>query len=122
MFGVMFSEYLRSKRKAAGMSQQQLADKLSALGYKVSNGKISYYETDYGQKKGWTNRPPEVFIDYLADALRLNRDEARLAAGYKAQSSPVPPEILSISFDGLTADDIKEITEFIEFKKSMRRR
>lgn len=89
----MFGEYLRTERKKAKLSQQTLADKITSLGYKCSNGLISYYETGYGKEKhDWSNRPPEKFLEYLAQALGLSVKEAREKAGYSSEN-PLTPEL-----------------------------
>ena len=114
----MFKDYLKAKRIAAGLSQQELADKISAAGYKVSNGKISYYERDYGkEKKGWTNRPPEEFVEYLAEVLNLNLSEVRQEAGYAPRKSSLPDFIFEIDFNSFTEQQLETIKKFIEFIK-----
>lgn len=115
----VFSDYLKAKRLAAKLSQQKLADKISALGYTVSNGKISYYETNAAEKKGWTGRPPEDFLPYLSQALNLDLNEVRREAGYSSteESTPsIPLFLYQVKWKLFDLEDIKDLQEFIDFK------
>ena len=60
-----FGDALRTARINAGLSQTELAEKISALGYPVSNGTISNYET------GYTKRVSDSFREAASDALNL---------------------------------------------------
>lgn len=67
-----------------------------------------------------TNKPsqpsPETVLK-LAKALGEDIDQALLLAGHAPQSSPIPESIAAIGFNGLDDEDLKEIAEFIRFRK-----
>ena len=58
-----FGKRLTVMRKAAGLTQKQLGEKIG-----ISNRVVHYYETE-------TNHPPTHFIEPLANALKVSTDE-----------------------------------------------
>lgn len=75
-----FGKRLAELRKAAGFTQQQLADEIGA-----SRRQIAYYETE-------TGHPPASFLIDLARALNLTTDEL---LGLKATRRPAAPAKIS---------------------------
>lgn len=82
-FSMAFSVYLRSKREAAGMSQQRLADLITARGHNVTAGSISNIERAYYKKQdGSESQPDKSFVINAAEVLNLDVDEALVEADY----------------------------------------
>lgn len=82
-----FGKWLHSNRKAAGMTQGQLAERAG-----ISTSYVSTLERD--ERHHLTNAPPQPAIDVvesIAKALNVPTDEARLAAGYAPKVMQGPP-------------------------------
>lgn len=87
-----FGKWLHDKRKAAGLTQGQLAQKAG-----ISTSYVSTLERS--ERHHLTDAPPQPtteVVDSIAKALNVAMDDARLAAGYAASgNSP----LLDIGFD-----------------------
>lgn len=92
-----FSQWLREKRKAAGITQSQLAERVG-----VSVSYVSALERGESGATGKDRRPSVEIVDKLARALQLDRDEMRLKAGYAPDNAIISkepqtlPELLEI--------------------------
>lgn len=92
-----FGDWLRRSRKAVGITQKTLAERVSSRGASVTLGYISNLERNYyPPKSGETNRPRMQIVDALADALEVPRDEARLAAGYAPETTGPPQTVADL--------------------------
>lgn len=111
-----FGEWLKTKRAELHLSGGDLERRSG-----VSRQYISNLERNAVQEKSRKPIQPSLeYVDRLAKALGADINEARNAAGYAALSNGIPPEIKSIDFDGLDNNDLKEIADFIRWKKSQR--
>jgi transcriptional regulator with XRE-family HTH domain len=73
-----FKEFVRRRREELGISQQELADRLSQRGQETSYGRISHWETG-------RNKPPledPKFRQALASALEMDSNELLFRLGY----------------------------------------
>lgn len=78
-----FGEWLRSARKAANLTQDRLAELVTARGAKISAGYISNLERAYDTNQdGSPSRPSESIVNAIAVVLGQPLNTARLAAGY----------------------------------------
>jgi predicted ATPase len=94
-----FSQLFRRLRRAAHLTQEELADK-------------SGYSPDYvSMLERGLRAPPPLTIDILAKALRLKETEraALLAAGGAVPSSPPPPAVEPTDLVGRDADEAKAL-------------
>ncbi len=66
------------------------------------------------------SRPRRENVIAIAKALEADVDEALLLAGYAPTTDPLPPELIAEGFEGLDNDDLREIAEFIKFKKAQK--
>lgn len=76
-----FGKWLVKTRKAAGLSQRKLADRMSEA---LSYARISQIEKGKIGKKGEPPIPPRSLVLKFADALGCPVEEALIAAGYAA--------------------------------------
>lgn len=84
-----YADLLRRKRKEAGLTQIQLADKVATHGVNVTNGYISTLEREYdAHNNGKIVRPNEKIVETIAKVLDWDIDDARLSAGY-APTNPL---------------------------------
>ena len=99
-----FAEWLKTTRKAKGITQLSLAQKAS-----ISKAYVGHLENK--RPHTTTNALPlpkrEVVIA-IAKALDTDTNEVLTIAGY-ATDSPLPPELIAVGFDGLDNDDIKQV-------------
>ena len=120
-----FSEWLKTYRKAAGLSQEMLADKISELGkplnFSITAQQISNYEREYDKDAdGNPTRPKELFLELAAQVLNVPINEARTVAGYATKKQTTEShEILqgvTVSFEHsvkLTRKDREKIIDAI---------
>jgi transcriptional regulator with XRE-family HTH domain len=97
-----FAKWILEKRKALGLTQGQLAERVG-----VSVSYISALERNEPFGKYGRERKPSVeIVDKIAKALQLDRDETRIKAGY----APEQPLIIK---KPQTLDELIEILEQI---------
>ncbi len=95
-FNVAFSTYLKQKRKLAGLSQEKLAERISARGYTVTAGAISNIERAYYRKAdGSESQPTKQFVILAAEVLGADINEALTQADYAVDKSLQKPKNLS---------------------------
>jgi transcriptional regulator with XRE-family HTH domain len=110
-----FGEWLKAKRAELRFSGGDLERRSG-----VSRQYISNLERGTVQEKSRNPIQPSVeIVEKLAKALDADIDEARLAAGY-APRNGIPAEIKAIGFDNLDHDDLREIADFIAFRKAQK--
>lgn len=83
-----FGDWLREKRAAAGLSLQNIADRMAQSGTGLSKQRLSDIENNKPRTKG--GRPPrltEQQVDAIANAVFAPVDEARLAARLAPRNS-----------------------------------
>lgn len=108
-----FGDWLRENRKIKYLTMQALADKVG-----MSKQYISVLER--AEPHPLTDKPvtPTVEkVELLAKALEVDIDEAREAAGY---SLTRPRNSITIYTEGLTTEDIENITRFANYLKWQR--
>lgn len=68
---------------------------------------------------GKASQPKRETVIKLALALNKDVNEALLLAGYApTNAGTLPEELQMMDYDGFDADDIKDIAEYIEFKRA----
>lgn len=78
-----YSEFLRQTRKAAKLTQGQLADAISARGHNVTVSAISNIERkQYKKRDGSESRPHKRFVVLAAEACGADVNEALKEADY----------------------------------------
>jgi transcriptional regulator with XRE-family HTH domain len=78
-----FGASLRARRKAARLTQQQLADKVTSRGYRITGAYISMIEREYDKtRSGEPTRVNRDFVKIAAPLLGWSTDEALMEAGY----------------------------------------
>lgn len=114
-----FGQLLKQYRKAKGLTQEELA---VAAGINVSY--VSNLERNFSSTaKGGTPTASPELCDRLEKVLDVPRSELRLAAGHLPKNgSGIPYEIIITGFEGLDEDDVKEIAEFMRFKKAQKQK
>lgn len=81
-----YSSYLKSKREAAGFSQQKLADLITARGHKVSAGNVSNIERAYYKRQdGSETQPDKMFVILAAEILGDDVNRALRQADYSVR-------------------------------------
>lgn len=111
----LFGEKLQQQRKMRGMTQDQLAKKIS-----VSKSYISTLERGYPHpNSGASPKPAREIVDKIAFALEWDVDLARVFAGY-APDLPFPVEFLEIVND-FTDEEISELVKYAKYLKSNRK-
>ncbi|HKQ53503.1 MAG TPA: helix-turn-helix transcriptional regulator [Pyrinomonadaceae bacterium] len=96
-----FGLWLLEKRRAAGLTQRELARRVS-----ISKSYVSALERNERQPlTGQTVRPKLEKVDALAEALGVPVGEARLAAGY------APPELNTNQIDQRLLNHFRELPE-----------
>ena len=89
--GMPFGKLILNGRKAKNLTQGQLAERVG-----VSVSYISALERGEAGATGKDRRPSVELVDKLARALQLDKDEARITAGYAPEQpfSRKPPQTL----------------------------
>jgi len=78
-----YGKRLREKRIANDLTQEELADRVSALGHKITSSYISMMERGYDKKAdGEPTRPNRRFVELAASVLGDDVDEALMDADY----------------------------------------
>ena len=96
-----FSQWLIQKRRAAGLTQRELARRVS-----ISKSYVSALERNERQPvTGQPVRPKLEKVDAIAEALCVPVGEARLAAGY------APPELNTNAMDQRLLNHFHELPE-----------
>lgn len=106
-----FGEWLRDQLKAKGMSNAELARRTHLSGTYIGNLVRGFSPNT----KSGDIRPSEKVVADIARALEADLDEARYHADY------MPSTIKTVGFDGLDKDDLREIAEFIAFRKARKK-
>lgn len=81
-----FAEWVMTRRKALGLSQMEAAEKAG-----VHQSVWSEYENPQRD-----TQPRKKTVIKVADALRASHAEALEAAGYNAEKSDIPAELITI--------------------------
>lgn len=116
-----FGDWLKEKRKRAGLSQGRLAALATANGHSVTSAYISNIERGYDKnKKGVPGRPNELLVIALAKALDIDPDDALNEAGYRSKKAAIPEPIAAIGFDWTNEEDEQKIAEYMQFLKSQK--
>jgi len=98
------------------LTQEELA---AAVGVNVSY--ISNLERDFSANtKSGKPRAGEDLCAKLSKVLGVDEDIIRVEYDWAPKHSPIPPELASIGFDDLDKDDLREIADFIRFRKSQK--
>jgi len=122
IYTMRFSEWLKTNRKAAKLSQDKLAERINELGksfgFSITSAQISNYEREYDKDQdGNPTRPKEKFVELAAQVLSRPIDEAKIAANYApgSDSAAVPKPILeALAREGsLSSNDEQLIADFI---------
>ena len=96
-----FGHWLIQKRRAAGLTQRELASRVS-----ISKSYVSALERNERQPvTGQPVRPKLEKVDAIAEALGVPVSEARLAAGY------APPEMSASAIDQRLLNHFRELPE-----------
>jgi transcriptional regulator with XRE-family HTH domain len=91
-----YSTYLRNKRESKNLSQQKLADLITARGHNVTAGSISNIERAYYKRQdGSESQPDKMFVILAAEVLEDDVDAALVEADYAPLSASKKPETLS---------------------------
>ena len=102
----LFGQFIKESREEKGFSQEGAANKAEMdrqQWYRIENGRS-------GTKR-------ETVIK-MANAVDADVDKALTLAGFAPESSRVLPEELQImDYDGFDAGDLKDIAEYISFKR-----
>jgi transcriptional regulator with XRE-family HTH domain len=102
-----YSEFLKRTRKAAGLTQGQLAEAISARGHKVSVSAISNIENAYYKRRdGSESQPAKHFVILAADVCGADVNEALREADYAA---PKPSSKMQKLLDALSAQGIDTV-------------
>jgi len=104
------SRFIRQRRNALDMTQADLAEELTRLGYLTAASTIGGWET--GSKQ-----PPleREFVSLLAMALQTTRISIYKAAGVFDQSPAVRREAFVNMLPDFTEDELDEMEDFAEF-------
>lgn len=82
-----YGDRLRHTRKAKNLTQEELAEKISAHGHQVTGAYISMIERGYDRKlDGEPSRPKRKFVELAAELLEDDVDEALIDADYAPNS------------------------------------
>ena len=108
---VTFGELLKQKRRAVKMSQETLAEMISARGHSISNGSISNIERNYYLRKdGSPARLERDFVVYAAEVLGSDVNEFLTAANLSLENGEqvsLPGVGVVIFLKDLAADEIE---------------
>ena len=78
-----YGDRLREKRKAKHLTQEELAEKISARGHQITGAYVSMIERGYDRKiDGEPSRPKRKFVELAAEILDDDIDEALTDADY----------------------------------------
>lgn len=103
-----FGQWLKQKRKEKGMNQPELAEKA-----RTTKATVSLLEKDKIVQPRLEN------IDNIGKALGIPFEEMRrvFAEKFILVGPAIPEQIKTVGFDGLDEDDLKDIAEYIKFRK-----
>ena len=91
--------------KKAGLSRTYITD--------IANGTANTQSGQY--------RPKPEIVSALAKALELSESEILTAIGYSMDDMIIPEELAVTGFDGLDKEDLKDIADYINFKKMQKK-
>ena len=110
-----FGSWLQKERELADVSQAVAAEKAEM--HVVHLSKIENGHS--GIRRQNLLRLVDT-INSLSSGHKINKNEALQRAGFASTEDTVPPELASIGFDDLDKDDLREIADFIRFRKSQK--
>ncbi len=103
--GMSFGKWLRARRKHRGLSQERLAELITAHGHKVSSGSVSNIEREYDRTvDGLPTKPRRAFVEIAAIVLDEDPNEALLLAGYSPKDDQVTPNGFFKGIERLTPE------------------
>jgi transcriptional regulator with XRE-family HTH domain len=83
-----------------------------------SNAYIGDLINNTGKTKSGTYQPSPELVSKLAGVLKITEIEILATIGYSSDGALVlPEEIKVMDFDGFDKEDLKDIAEFIKFKR-----
>ena len=89
-----FGNFLRQIRKEAGLSQERLAELITASGHQVTAGAISNIERGYYKRKdGGETQPNKNLVILAAKVCNADVNTALIEADY----APVQPDMSDVS-------------------------
>lgn len=112
-----FGIWLKSERRKTGLTQEKVAEKSE-----IHVVQISRIENGHsGAKRQTVIDVVEATNKYSETGYKIDVNEALSRAGF-ASDAPVLPEPIKVSdFDGFDPNDLKDIKEYIKFKKSQKK-
>jgi transcriptional regulator with XRE-family HTH domain len=110
-------DLIRRRMKDVGIKNNSELARL----IKRSDAYVGDLVNDRGKTKSGTYKPSPETLANLAKVLKVSEIEILNAIGYTAQNAPMLPEPLNImDFDGFDEEDLKDIREYIEFKRTQK--
>lgn len=112
----ILSERLKKARERAGLRQVEACKKIG-----ISNGTLSGYERDYRDPDTKTLEKMAEVYDVSVDWLLGRTDKSELEY-YKNKIATEFPDIdlMFKDMESLTSEDLKEVYEYIKFKKNQK--
>lgn len=111
----IFGPWFQKERELAEVSQRKAAKKAD-----ISVIQLSRIENGHSGIKRETLENLINSINVLSSGYKIDLAEALDRAGFSAPRNGVPPELASIGFDDLDHDDLREIADFIAFRKAQK--
>lgn len=109
-------KFMRQRRNDVGLTQAELAERLTRLGYAAASSTVGGWETE--------NKNPPIddpkFVTALANVLKTTRVSIYKAAGVLDDSPMVRREALINMIQEFTDAELDEIEDFAEFMLSRR--
>jgi hypothetical protein len=116
-----FAELLKTSRenwKPKKISLKKLAEAIDNI---CSDAYLSQLENRrYEGKKGNPMRPDKEIVIALSKFFNWDLNEALKLAGHPSEEKVLPAPLSVSDFDGFDKDDLKEISEYIKFKKLLK--
>lgn len=108
---MQFSDLIKTRRISLGLTQDELAEKMTALGYQIQYTGISHWETG-------RTMPPlqnDVFRSALSLALEMTEVEIMRALGFRVESDHSPAgERAAALIDQMTPDQQERALKILE--------
>ncbi|MCU1647113.1 MAG: hypothetical protein JWN03_7388 [Nocardia sp.] len=114
-----FGRRVEAARETAGLSKREAAKRAG-----ISESRWRQLEAGHETVRGQTypvKTTPET-VAHIADAVGASREELLEAAGFDPAMADIPDAITpqTVKVDGLPAEDIDKVREFIAFLKFQR--